>query len=253
MEYVIAFDFSVKSTGVVVLPRVGTPVPLWATAIKTEWAGSQWWAPQRYLAFFRDLDAFMAKVMSEIREQHTTPPECYCQGYRHVGHCEFCGSLPSVAEHSIDLAAEAVVWDKESTPALFALHTRFWEWAWKWRTRMAYFTYQRWRNLLIERHRVEKAVAEIEGKGVAMRLYKEVVGRQAQCNDISDAWGVGTAACRLYNFLDGRLTYDELSPKERQFFDSTRKVKGLTTKVGIANELNTNLFDWRGKDGQESG
>lgn len=218
MDYVIAFDFSLKSTGIVVMPRDGSFIPREEIAIKTDWAGGQWWAPQRYMAFFRDLDIFMSQIQTA------------CEGSR------------------IDLAAEAVIWDKESTPALFALHTRFWEWAWRWRTRMVYLTYQRWRNLVLEKHGISRTAADIEGKAAVFNVMAKEVGHRPKCHDISDAWGVGCAAVRLYDYVDGHVSFDELSVKEKKFFDTTRKVKGVPTPSGIVNEHNTNYFDWRERE-----
>ena len=218
---IVAFDFSLKSTGVVALEH-GSFKPVFERVIRTSWAGSQWWAPTRYMAFFRDLDALMMEIQNYLLSQSKPPP---------------------------DLAAEAIVWGKETTPALFALHTRFWEWAWQWRTRMVYLTYQRWRNLLIERYAVEKSVAEVEGKSVAMQLFATEVGHRPKVNDISDAWGVAVAASRFYDYCDDRSL--ELSVKEKQFFNSSRKHKGVVIKVGLLQERNTNFFDWRVKDVQE--
>lgn len=255
-HYVLAFDFSLSSTGYCLLKN-GDPQPVADGLIKSEWGGSQWWAPPRYLAFFREAERVVKGLREQVQGWQTTTVErrCWCRGG-----CVECDGH-SVWEETVDVpfaldvAAEAVVWEKEATPALFALHTALWQWAWQWRSRLVYLTYQRWRNLLIERFEVPRADAQTEGKSLAVKLFQQHVGRRPAANDVSDAWGVALAASRFFAYSDGRLKLESLRPKEQAFFDSTsrRKVSGQTVRVpaGLIHERNTNVFDWREKNGQE--
>lgn len=224
-KLLLAFDFSLSSTGWVFLDKSD---PLRTKLIdfgliQTTWAGVQWWAPERYIDFFRKFDALIQKIQNTTKED-------------------------------FDFAAEQVVWNGQSTPALFALHQRFWEWAIDLKSRLVYISWSRWKSLLVEKSDIPKEVRDIEGKALAGMVFHKIEGIRAPASDVSDAWAVGQAASRFYNFLDGFIDYSQLSTKEKSTFSyATSKTGPMGTKLeyeaGLKHERGTNFFDWMTKNG----
>jgi len=212
MTILLSFDPSLKSTGWSCFEREKGSIKLLDCGrIITKMSGSRWWEYDRYFKFFDGVDNLFERWKPD------------------------------------DVALEAIVWSEPSTPALFALHPKIWDWCRKYRCRMVYADPNRWAYWMLERFNIPYHKYDIEGKAIARGLMKEHTGINPDTHDVSDSWMIGLFVDAFLRFLDGEIK--NLKPKEQKYFnDVTQRVgpsgSNVTVKRGLLHEKGTNWKDW---------